>query len=157
MRRISTIPRVASKNWTVAQVFPTLTAEPASIASRSKPWNADAHTDREPIYTGPDSFNVTDNLMPGNNRHRWVGKFAVNDVKIGPTNSARGHANQNLPLSKLRIRPISENQGLPWTLEDHRFHDHRHIQIKIRELCPFPRPQLRVRPSCCIRVGLTAL
>jgi hypothetical protein len=58
-----------------------------------------------------------------------MGKFTVNDVKISATNSARGHANQNLPFSKLRVRLVHENQRLSWTLKDHRFHNSQYLSF----------------------------
>jgi hypothetical protein len=101
----------------------------ASTASRSKPWNPDPHANRESSHTGSNSFNVTNNLVPGDNRQRWMGKLPINDVKIGATNSARGHANQNLPFSKLRVRLVHENQRLSWTLKDHRFHNSQYLSF----------------------------
>jgi hypothetical protein len=51
-----------------------------------------------------------------------MGQLPVNDVQIRPAHGAAVYAQEELPLSWLGHRYLSDPQRLAWYVEDHRSH-----------------------------------
>src|SRR6185312_2748169 len=81
----------------IAEVLLPGLAVPASTVCPPEPRNATAFTERYTAHIGTDGLHRADDLVAGNDRVFRIGKFAVEDVEISPTDTARPDAEKHLP------------------------------------------------------------
>jgi hypothetical protein len=67
-------------------------------------------------------FDATDDLVSENERQLRIRKLAVDNMKIGPANTARADANKELPPARLWFWNIAQNERRVRFLQNHRAH-----------------------------------
>jgi hypothetical protein len=60
--------------------------------------------------------------MPGNERKLWLRQVAVDDVQVGPADTARMNPQKHLPGLRLGRGHLLEAKRLPLSMEHHRTH-----------------------------------
>jgi len=72
---------------------------------------------------------AANNFMPGNERQFWFRQFAIDDMEIGPANSAGGNTHQHLSdVLLLRLGNITQLQQLVGRIQHHRSHERNYVQ-----------------------------
>ncbi len=99
MRRETAVARISGEERTVAEIFHALPAEPADAAGISEPGDSDPITDPVRRDVAADEVDAADDLMAGNDRIFDIGKFGIDDMKIGPAHAARAHLDANFPVA----------------------------------------------------------
>src|SRR3982751_413632 len=101
--RVTAVYRVTGKARVIAKILSAGPAIRAITIGPAKPRDAHAISDCEcgsglsaaivgtlrslPRFFA-DFFNVSDNLMTEDQRHRWTGQFAIDHMKVSPANGA---------------------------------------------------------------------
>src|SRR5206468_7934188 len=93
---IAAVRVIADKPRVRAQIFVPALALCALAARVTEPRHADAIADLEAGDAVADLIDDTDNLVAGDQRDLGVGQLAVDDVEIGPADSARADLDEQL-------------------------------------------------------------
>lgn len=79
----------------LTEIFSTGKTEPAFAARGMQPSNADTVPDTDPLDVAAGFFDCPNDLVSRDHRRESLRKFAFDDVKIGPADSARTDLDQN--------------------------------------------------------------
>jgi hypothetical protein len=77
-------------------------------AGRAEPRHAHALAGVKGCHPGTRLHHFADDLVPGRDGHLPLRQVAVDDVKVGPADAARTHADQDLPWPRHRRWHILE-------------------------------------------------
>jgi hypothetical protein len=75
-----------------------------------QPGDSDARAEREAASPGAEFLDHADNLVPWNDGRLARRQFTLDDVQVGAANAAVADADENLAISRLRHRDVSELQ-----------------------------------------------
>jgi hypothetical protein len=101
---------IAGEDRVVAQVLHPSVAVGAVAIDSAQPGDTDPRANRQ---LGVRAFHhFADDLVPGNEIGPQRGQFTVDDVQVGPANSAPQNAQQHVPGLQLRSGNLFDLQGL---------------------------------------------
>src|SRR5213595_3447544 len=80
-----------------------------AVDGPAEPWNSDTLTDRKFFCARSNCFDAPDNLVSGDQRQFRIWQFAIDNVQIGATNSARAHAHEQLSRLGVWLRHIAQH------------------------------------------------
>jgi hypothetical protein len=95
--RVSAINLIAGKPGALTQVLTPVRTKFTHAARLLQPGDADSLANLPLTHAGANLTDDPDGLVAGNERKRWVGQLAFDDVKIRPADPANSDANQGLP------------------------------------------------------------
>ncbi len=107
----------------VAQVFAVHAAIRADAAGVAEPWDPDALAQFQPGDSGSDNIDPADDFVTGDDRHKRVRKFAVDDMQIRAADAAGGDLDADLPGSWLPIGQFGPLQRTFESIENHCMHE----------------------------------
>jgi hypothetical protein len=87
----------------LAEIFPPALTKPTSAVGVAQPGDPHALADLQSTTARSQLIDNPHDLMAGNNRHLHRLKIALDDVKIGPADSAAADAHANLVIAGNRI------------------------------------------------------
>jgi len=112
VRCISAIPLVTGEQRMVAEILVPGHAISAFAAREAEPRNADPLMQLEAADVGAQFFYIAHDLVAGYERERCPGQFTVDNMKIGPANTAGTHSDTNLATSRNGHRALAHHQRL---------------------------------------------
>jgi hypothetical protein len=116
------IQRVPSEAGTITEVLAPASAIATLSARPAEPGHADSLTGNESIRPRPGPDNLSDDLMPEDERQLWTRQLPSDDMEVGPADTTGTDPEQDLARTRLRDGKLLENQGLPRSFEHHRPH-----------------------------------
>src|SRR5581483_10197729 len=125
--RVSSVQRVTGKLRAIAKILALASAVDTLAVGPAKPRHADAVSEHKRLtkvrrQSLSDLLDAPHNLVTENQRQLRIWQLAIDNVKIGPTNAARCHANEQFSPARLRIGNVAQSEGCARSLEDHRPH-----------------------------------
>jgi len=105
-----------------AQVLAPREAPPAAAAGESEPRHSDSISDAECAHSAAELLDDADDLVTWDHRNLRIAQLAVDQVKVGPADTAPLHAQENLRFARLRDRKIHLLERLVRRRHHHRPH-----------------------------------
>jgi hypothetical protein len=105
----------------VAEIFLPARAVEAGAVGAAEPRNADSVAYSQIVRVRAKRDDAADHLVPGNDRKRPM-NIAVDDVQVGPADSARRDFDQQVRSRGIRKRAFDLPQWLPGAIELHCAH-----------------------------------
>src|SRR5436190_22897414 len=108
--RVAAVDRVTGKFCAIAKIFAIRSTINAVAVGPAEPWNADAVAQGKSFDTSADLFDTSGNLVAQDQWQLWVRQFAIDNVKIGAANRARGHAQQQFSGPRLWLWHLARDE-----------------------------------------------
>src|ERR1700730_3964700 len=116
------VPRISGEEGAIAEFFHALLAEAAPPAGVSEPGDSDPVTDPVCRDIAADKVDAADDLVARNNRIFDDGKLGIDDVKVGPANSACAYFDANLSIAGGRVGALLDPERRSRGRKHHRTH-----------------------------------
>jgi len=88
----------------------------------SEPGNPDAFPELQSRHARAERIDSSDDFVAGNDWDMWIGKFAIDDVKIRPADAAGENFDANFAGAWRAVRQLRPFQRRPNLIEYHRLH-----------------------------------
>ncbi len=141
---VTAIDRVTGKARVIAKILSAGPAIRAITIGPAKPRDSHAISDSEcgsaatvgtlrslPHFFA-DFFNLSDDLVTGNQRQFWIGQFAIDHMKVSAANRAGANADEQLSPARLRLWHITQLQGSFRFVENHGTHGYFPLNLTLR-------------------------
>jgi hypothetical protein len=122
MRRKAAVSRIAGEFRVIAKILLVPLAIRAGPAGKIKPRYADPHPDREIDDAVPHLLDPAHHLMAGYDRVANVRQLTVDDMQVGPVDTAGIDLHPHLAPFELRVRPLYPCQRRSRRGKDHGVH-----------------------------------